>query len=100
MTCNSPVHEFLLPRLTALLDEAVTAGIARDVVVAVLIDVVTSPGFDTAAPDPGADSEPHPDYQRDPGIVLVRGMVAIGPLPIGAQDEADFIKPFGPLSPS
>jgi hypothetical protein len=100
MTSISPVHDFLLPRLIAVLDQAVAIGIARDVAVAVLIDVVTSPGFDTAAPDPRGDSAPHPDYQRDPAIVLVHGMVPIGPLPIGSTDEADFIKPFDPLSPS
>jgi hypothetical protein len=100
MTSDSPARDFLRPRLAALLDEAVAIGIARDVAVAVLIDVVTSPAFDTAAPDPKADSEPHPDYQRTPGMVLVHGMVPLGPLPIGAQDEADFIKPFGPMTPS
>ena len=100
MTPDSPAHDFLLPRLTALVDDAVAAGIARDVAVAVLIDLVTSPGFDTAAPDPKADSEPHPDYQRDPGMVLVHGNAALGPLPVDAQDEADFVRPFGPLTPS
>jgi hypothetical protein len=100
MTSDSPARDFLQPRLTALLDEAVANGIARDVAVAVMIDVVTSPAFDTAAPDPKADSEPHPDYQRERGMVLVHGMVPLGPLPIDAQDEADFIKPFGPMTPS
>jgi hypothetical protein len=100
MTTDSPVHDFLLPRLTALVDATVAAGFARDVAVAVLIDLVTSPGFDTATPDPDADSEAHADYQREPGIVLVHGMVPLGPLPIDAQDEADFVKPFGPLTPS
>jgi hypothetical protein len=100
MTSASPARDFLLPRLTALLSDAQAAGIARDVAVAVLIDIVTSPGFDTAAPDPKADSAPHPDYERSPGLVLVHGMVPMGPLPIDAQDEADFVKPFGPLTPS
>jgi hypothetical protein len=100
MPSNSPVHDFLLPRLTALVNDAVATGLPRDVVVAVLIDLVTSPLFDSATPDAGADSEPHPDYQREPGIVLVHGMVPIGPPPIDAQDEADFVKPFGPFTPS
>ena len=100
MTTLSPAHDFLLPRLAAIVDEAVGAGIPKDVAVAVLIDLVTSPEFDTAAPDPKADSDPHPDYQRQPGMVLVHGMVPIGPLPIDAQDEADFVRPFGPLTPS
>ncbi len=100
MTGDSPARDFLLPRLSALVNEAVATGIARDVAVAVLIDLVTSPGFDTAAPDPHADSAPHPDYEREPGMVLVHGMVPMGPLPIGAQAEDDFVKPFGPLTPS
>ncbi|MEA2737991.1 MAG: hypothetical protein QOH05_1298 [Acetobacteraceae bacterium] len=100
MTSDAPVHDFLLPRLHALIDGAVATGVAREVAVAVLIDLVTSPDFDTAAPDPKADSAPHPDYQREPGVVMIHGMVPQGPLPIGAQDEADFIKPFDPFSPS
>jgi hypothetical protein len=100
MTSNAPLHDFLLPRLIALVNEAVATGAAREVAVAVLIDLVTSPRFDTAAPDPKADSEPHPDYQRDPGLVLVHGMVPIGPLPIDAQDEADFVRPINWTAPS
>lgn len=100
MTSDSPVRDFLLPRLTALVNETTATGVSRDVAVAVLIDLVTSPRFDTAAPDPKADSAPHPDYQRTKGMVLVHGMVPIGALPIDAKDEADFIKPFSPLEPS
>jgi hypothetical protein len=100
MTSSSPAREFLLPRLTALLNEAVGTGFSREVAVAVMIDLVTSPAFDTAAPDPRADSATDPDYQRDPGIVLVHGMSSLGPMPIDAQDQADFVKPFGPLTPS
>jgi hypothetical protein len=100
MVSESPAHDFLLPRLTTLLTEAVAAGFPREVAVAVLIDLVTSPQFDSAAPDPKADSEPHPDYQRQPGMVLVHGMVPHGALSIDAQDEADLVRPFGPLTPS
>ena len=101
MASDAPARDLLLPRVAALVNEGVAAGIARDVVVAVLIDIVTSPKFDTAAPDPRADSEPHLDYQRGPeNIVLVNGVPAHSALPIDAQDEADFIKPFGPLTPS
>lgn len=100
MTSDQPARDLLLPRLTALLNEALAAGIARDVAVAVLIDLITSPAFDTAAPDPAADSQPHADFDRDSGLVLVHGMVPRSPLPIDAQDEADFIRPFGPLTPS
>lgn len=100
MTSQSSVHDFLLPRLTALVDEAVATGVPREVAVAVLIDLVTSPRFDTEAPDAKADSAPHPDYQRTPGMVLVHGMVPVGPRPIDAQDEADFVKPIGWSTPS
>ena len=68
-----------MPRLTALVNEATAAGITRDVAVAVLIDLITSPKFDTAAPDPLADSAPHADYRRGPdNVVLVNGMVSGG----------------------
>jgi hypothetical protein len=100
MANNSPAHDFLLPRLTALVDEAEAEGIARDVAVAVLIDLVTSPGFDTAAPDPKTDSEPHPVWQRGPDSVVLVAGTANEPLPVDARDEADFVKPFGWFQPS
>ena len=100
MTSHSPVRDFVLPRLIALVKETVATGVSREVAVAVLIDLVTSPQFDTAAPDPMSDSAPHSDYQREPGMVLVHGMVPLGPLPIDAQDEADFVKPIGWSTPS
>jgi hypothetical protein len=91
MTSDTPVHDFLAPRLTALLDEAVANGFTREVVVAVLIDLTTSPPFCTEAPDATADSQPHPDYERAPGDpVLVAGVSLDGPPVIGRQSEADF----------
>jgi hypothetical protein len=101
MTSDSPVHDFMLPRLEALVQEAMEHGIARDVAVAVLIDIATSPPFDTAAPSPSDDSEPHPGWQRDENsVVLVHGVSAHAPTPPDAQDEADFIKPIGWTTPS
>src|SRR5690349_1139701 len=50
MTSDSPARDFRLPHLTALIDDAVAAGYAREVAVAVLIDLITSPRFDTTAP--------------------------------------------------
>ena len=95
-----PVHDFLLPRLTALVDEAVASGISREVAVAVLINLITSPGFDAAAPDPQADSAPHDMWQRGPrSVVLVAGMPRMA-RPIDSRDEADVVKPFGGLEPS
>ena len=101
MTIDSPAHDFLLPRLGALVDEAVASGLARDVAVAVLIDLVTSPAFDTAAPDPTDDSAPHPMWHRDSNsVVLVHGVSPTGPTRADARDEADFVKPLGWSTPS
>jgi hypothetical protein len=100
MTSDSPARDFLLPRLTALVDGAMAAGIAREVAVAVLIDLVTSPAFDTAGPDPAADSEPRALWDRgENSMVLIAGLPD-PPRPIDARDEADFVKPFGWLEPS
>lgn len=91
MTTDTPARSFLRPRLAALVDAAVAEGIAREVAVAVLIDLVTAPPFNVVAPDPTADSEPHPDYERSPGDPLVvGGRVLDGPPVIGAQSDADF----------
>jgi hypothetical protein len=96
MTSSTPAHDFLLPRLTALIDDAVARGFARQVAVAVLIDLITAPGFNTDAVDPKADSEPHADYLRLRGEPpMVSGVVPTGPPEIGAQDEADFVRPIG-----
>ena len=100
MASKSPVHDFLLPRLTALVNETVASGVSRDVAVAVLIDLVTSPTFDTAAPSPDADSEPHDLWKRGPdSVVLVAGQAGQPPA-IDARDEADFVKPIGWFEPS
>ena len=100
MANEAPARDYLLPRLTALVNEAEASGFPRDVVVAVLIDLVTSPGFDTAAPDPHADSEPRTLWRRDQdSIVLVAGHPE-SPRPIDARDEADFVKPIGWFEPS
>jgi hypothetical protein len=100
MADKAPARDFLLPRLTALVNEAEASGIPRDVAVAVLIDLVTSPSFDTAEPDPHADSEPQNLWQRDQdSIVLVPGHLNL-PRPIDARDEADFVKPIGWFEPS
>ena len=100
MANEAPARDYLLPRLTALVDDAEASGIPRDVVVAVLIDLMTSPGFDTAAPDPHADSEPRELWHRDQeSIVLVAGHSG-SPRPIDARDEADFVKPIGWSEPS
>ena len=45
--------------------QAEADGIAREVAVAVLIDLITGPQFNGAVPEPDADSQPRPP--RDPG---------------------------------
>jgi len=95
MTSDSPAHDFLLPRLTALINDAVAAGFEQEVAVAVLIDLITSPRFDTAAPDQTADADPRPGWERGPDDpVLVGSLSPLTPPPIGVQDEADFVRPF------
>jgi hypothetical protein len=95
MANESPARDFLLPRLTALVNEAEASGILRDVVVAVLIDLVTSPGFDTAVPDLHADTEPRTLWKRNQDSIVLVGGHSTPPLPIDARDEADFVKPIG-----
>jgi hypothetical protein len=60
MTDVSP-HEWLRPKLVALVQEAETAGIARDVSVAVITDVVNGPGFSYGPP------ETDEAWNQDPG---------------------------------
>lgn len=94
MTSQTPVHDFIHPRVAALIAEARANGITKEIAVAVLIDIVTAPEFDTAAPDPRDDSAPHADYDRPPGFpVLVNGTVPVNAPSIGVQAEDDFIRP-------
>ena len=58
MPDETPIHTYLRPRITELVRGAVAQGMARDAVVAVVIDIITSPDFDTAAPSPTDDSVP------------------------------------------
>jgi hypothetical protein len=47
---HTPLHEWLRPRLDALLRDAMAAGFERDAAVAVIADLATAPPFDTAPP--------------------------------------------------
>ncbi len=49
MTTISP-HDWLRPRLNALVEEAASSGIARDISVAVITDLINGPGFASDAP--------------------------------------------------
>lgn len=53
MTANpsaipTPLHDWLRPRLEALFRDALARGFDREAVAAVLVDLVTTPPFDTA----------------------------------------------------
>ena len=94
MTNDSPVRDFMLPRLDALINDAVAHGFTRDVAVAVAIDLITSSRFVDTPLDPSADAAPQPDWQPERGApVLVHGQSPSPMAPIGAKDQADFIKP-------
>jgi hypothetical protein len=64
VTQTSP-HEWLRPRLAALVAEAAAAGIARDVSVAVITDLINGP-LSAATPPPSPDNPNQdigePDY--------------------------------------
>ncbi len=95
MPPKAPVREFLLPKVSALVDETVARGIPRDVAVAVLIDIVTSPAFDTALPDPRDDDPAKPGWDRGPDSPVLIAGSPVAPTAPDAQDEADFVKPQG-----
>jgi hypothetical protein len=69
-------HEWYLPRLTALVEEAAAAGFARDVSVAVVTDLINSPPFNDA---PVADDENwnqdigQPVYEDNPDTTISTG---------------------------
>lgn len=50
---GTPAHDWITAKLDALLAEAKAAGFSRDVAVAVLIDIVTSPQYDEVPPPSG-----------------------------------------------
>jgi hypothetical protein len=93
MTTNTPAHDFLAPRLAELVANAVSQGLDRDVVVAVLIDLITKPPFTTdescAEPEEEMGQAPGPSAD-DP--VLVGGVSVAAPREIGDQDVADFTR--------
>jgi hypothetical protein len=55
MNASTPARDFLLPGINALLREAAGHGISREVAVAVIIDLVTGPGFNDVPIDPAED---------------------------------------------
>ena len=54
MTNDTPVHDWLRPRLAELIRRAELAGFERQTVVAVLTDLITAPPFNEPANTPDA----------------------------------------------
>ncbi|MBW4022575.1 MAG: hypothetical protein HIU92_05440 [Proteobacteria bacterium] len=60
----TPVHDWVVPKLDALLGEAMQNGMDREVVVAVITDIITGPGYNDAvvreedAPQPTGLTDP------------------------------------------
>ncbi len=92
MASDTPIHDFLRPRLNALVDAIVAQGHPRDAAVACLIDIVTAPDFDTTPPDPDADNAPRPNYKPSPDVVMVGGQNMSAKPDIGERDNADFVR--------
>jgi hypothetical protein len=65
---STPVHDWVLPRLNALIAEAAANGMEREVVVAVITDIVEGPGYNDVevreedAPAPTTET----DMAREP----------------------------------
>jgi mannose/fructose-specific phosphotransferase system component IIA len=55
MNQDTPINDWLRPRLAELVRQAERAGFARDTVVAVLTDLITASPFNAAATDSPPD---------------------------------------------
>lgn len=76
---GTPVHDWVKPRLDALVAEAVAQGMDREVVVAVLTDIVEGPGYNTAVvaeadtPQPDGRTDPAQEPISDGSLPITRG---------------------------
>lgn len=61
---TTPVHDWIMPRLDAMIAEAVKNGMDRQVVVAVITDIVEGPAYNEAVVRP--QDEPQPTGLTDP----------------------------------
>ncbi len=61
---TTPVHDWVLPRLNALIAEAAKNGMDRQVVIAVITDIVEGPGYNDAVV--GEADAPQPTGLPDP----------------------------------
>jgi hypothetical protein len=73
---STPVHDWVLPRLNALLAEAVANGLEREVVVAVITDIIEGPGYNDAAV--GEEDAPAPTGETD----MTREPIPTNALPV------------------
>ena len=48
----TPIHDWVLPRLLSLVREAEQAGFEREIVIAVITDLITTPPFNDAGAKP------------------------------------------------
>ncbi len=75
---STPVHDWLLPRLEALVAEGVKDGMAREVIVAVITDIIEGPRFNAAvtreedAPGPSSETDARQEPVPTPVIPVSR----------------------------
>ena len=50
MTSDTPLHDWLRPRLADLVQQAQRAGFLREAVIAVIMDLITARPYDDAVP--------------------------------------------------
>jgi hypothetical protein len=77
---STPVHDWMKPRLDALVEEAMKNGMERDVIVAVMTDIVEGPGYNRAVTTEADQLQPN--GQTDPR----QEPVPTGTLPV-TRDE-------------
>jgi hypothetical protein len=76
---STPVHDWVKPRLDALVEEGAASGMQRDVIVAVLTDIIEGPGYNRAvvteadAPQPDGLTDPRQEPLSDSVLPVTRG---------------------------
>ncbi len=64
---STPIHDWVKPRLDALLAEATGQGMDRLTVVAVMTDIIEGPGYNTVAPSTDDPINPQvSDIEHEP----------------------------------
>ncbi len=65
---ETPARDWILHRLNSLLADAEGAGIALDVAVALITDIIDSPDFNTALPQEPEPSHPDSHHEINAGV--------------------------------